>query len=512
MSLRTLAHRVERTYMRLRDGRERRSDDLVAKPPWRPRPIRTSVLLVVFVLILLGGWWYYYLQMAEIEALRTPGDAHADLEIAKMRLETVRATLTVAAGIGAASALVLSFRRQQHDEFHSTQQRITELRIQAVDQLSSEDPTVRIGGLYNLKRLGEQHEELRQLVLDEICAYLRRPFDAAASPPTDPEREVRNFAQDILQVRLKRKLGRRNYWKHDRLNLRGASLRLADFKGCRLRHADFTGARFRGTAGFDGASFEGLTWFTDVVFEGRAAFSRAVFNGQVDFQEAVFGGDADFERAAFNEPAWFERTTFRESLDCSMAEFRDQLEFTGATVMGTADFEGAVFDGFTLFSESSFEDNASFLLARFGGTVVFHEVEFRDHADFQTASFESWALFKRTTFHERADFERSTFKDLTVFRESAWKSGASFILTHFNATADFERAAFHGGVSLNGALFRSLLHDQTLPGGYRPVETSRGFRFLWTVKRDGSEPLIPRSRGARSASSASPGEPATSFG
>lgn len=497
MAFRDLSHRLQRALMRREGALSRRSEDPVPKPPWRPRPIRTWVLLVVFALILLGGWWYYDLQMAEIEALRAPGDAQADLEIAKMRLETVRATLTVAAGIGAASALVLSFRRQQHDEFHSTQQRITELRIQAVEQLSSVNATIRVGGLYNLKRLGEQHEELRQLVLDEICAYLRRPFDAATSPPSDPEREVRNFAQEILQVRLKRKLNRRNYWKHDRLNLRGASLGLTDFSGCRFRNVDFTGARFRGTANFQNASFEGLTWFTGVVFEGRASFSGATFDDQTDFGEAVFRAEADLGRAAFAGTAWFEKARFAESLDCSRAAFRKHLEFAEVVVDGNADFSGTVFQSFTNFNRSSFAGAADFLLARFEDATLFDEVAFEGGADFETVSFANWTSFERSTFRESVSFDASVFKDGTVFRESVWHSRASFLMVHFNATVDFERSAFLDDVALNGALFRRMLHDQTLPGRYRPVEIAKGFRILWTVKRDGSEPVVPQRRPER---------------
>jgi hypothetical protein len=183
MPLRPLVHWFLRFLLRRESAIDIHPSGNVPKQPWRPRPIRSWVLLAVFGLILIGGWCYYELQMAEIESVRTSGDAQADLEIAKMRLDTVRATLTVAAGIGAASALVLSFRRQQHDEYHSTQQRITELRMQAVEQLSSTDHTIRRGGLYNLERLGEQNEGLRQLVLDEICSYLRRPFDPEKAPP-----------------------------------------------------------------------------------------------------------------------------------------------------------------------------------------------------------------------------------------------------------------------------------------------------------------------------------------
>jgi uncharacterized protein YjbI with pentapeptide repeats len=490
MRLRPLVHWIRRA-LRRRDAVRTRRSPRVPKPPWRPRPIRSWVLLAVFGLILIGGWCYYELQMAEIESVRTSGDAQADLEIAKMRLDTVRATLTVAAGIGAASALVLSFRRQQHDEFHSTQQRITELRMQAVEQLSSSDHTIRRSGLYNLERLGEQHEELRQLVLDEICSYLRRPFDAEATSDFDPEREVRAFAMEILERRLKRKLGPRNYWNHSRLDLEAAVLTNIDFSDCLLRNADFSGVRFRGASTFHRAVFEGRTWFDKAVFEGAAMFPRAVFGGQAVFDEAVFRSGADFSRARFSRPTTFKQTRFDEDLDCTLADFQ-HFDFTEALVEGGANFGGAVFHGYTDFSQSAFKRWADFELASFEDDVFFSEVEFGGVVDFTDVCF-GWANFERTTFQYVAVFDQAIFRGHTLFREVVCVEGASFRGAQFYKAVAFDRSAFLGDVLMSGALFRSLLCDQALPGNYRPVEPrGGGILRYWTARApDGSEPSAP---------------------
>ncbi|MFG3342360.1 pentapeptide repeat-containing protein [Glycomyces sp. NPDC048151] len=429
--------------------------------------------------------------MAEIESLSTAGDAQADLEIAKMRLDTVRATLTVAAGIGAASALVLSFRRQQHDEFHSTQQRITELRMQAVEQLSSSDHTIRRGGLYNLERLGEQHEELRQLVLDEICSYLRRPFAPDGASSNDPEREVRAFAMEILGRRLKLKLGPRNYWRHTRLDLENAVLISPDFSECRLQNADFTGARILGYAFFQGTSFENRAWFDHVRFEGPAEFQRTKFYGAVDFEETVFSGSADFSRAMLLGPVSFERARFAEGIGWARTQC-SQIRFTEVLVEGDANFEGAVFIFRTDFARSVFTGRADFELAKFAELALFTEAEFGDSANFTDADFD-WVVFERATFRADAAFDQAVFRGLAVFRETVCTAGASFREAYFNDAVDFARSAFLGDVLLSGALFRKMLFDQSLPGNYRPV-APRGNRELryWTVKElDLSEPSVP---------------------
>jgi uncharacterized protein YjbI with pentapeptide repeats len=491
MSLRSLVHWFLRFLLRRESAIDIHPSENVPKQPWRPRPIRSWVLLVVFGLILIGGWCYYELQMTEIESLRTAGDTQADLEIAKMRLDTVRATLTVAAGIGAASALVLSFRRQQHDEYHSTQQRITELRMQAVEQLSSSDYTIKRSGLSNLERLGAQHEELRQQVLDEICSYLRSPFDAEASSTSDPEREVRALALEILQRRLNRRLGSRDYWSHTRLNLEGAVLTSVDFSDCRLQNSDFTGARFRSDADFHRASFEGQTRFSRAEFEGSAEFSRVSFGGEANFEEAMFRSDAAFRRATFNGTASFERSMVAEEIDCSLAEFQ-RLLLTEAIVAGDAIFEGTVFHSYSGFALTVFRNRADFELARFEGPATFKEAEFSGEVGFMDVGFD-WVDFERSAFLSDAVFDQSMFQGHTVFREAAFMARASFREVHFHEAVEFERSAFLRDVLLSGARFRKLLCDQSLPGNYRAVEP-RGRKFLhhWTVRQhDGSEPSAP---------------------
>jgi hypothetical protein len=70
----------------------------------------------------------------------------------------------------------------------------------------------------------------------------------------------------------------------------------------------------------------------------------------------------------------------------------------------------------------------------------------------------------------------------------------SFLDTHFHGAVEFERSAFLGEVVLRGALLRSLLFDQSLPGGYRLVVPPHARRFLyWTVIQieDESESSAP---------------------
>src|SRR5690606_34303353 len=125
--------------------------------------------------------------------------AAAELEIGRLRAEARRNALALGAGLAALAALALAVRRQYHHEQTTVktqedalQRRITDARVRAVEQLGSDNPAVRIGGLHNLERIGQLHPELRQVVLDEICSYLRLPYtspDAKSKPERLPDRQ-----------------------------------------------------------------------------------------------------------------------------------------------------------------------------------------------------------------------------------------------------------------------------------------------------------------------------------
>lgn len=441
----------------------RRRLEAMPKTPWVPRPIRTWLLPFALVAIAVGGWLYFDLQMAAIDAVQLPDDGQAELEVTRMRLETIRNTLTVAAGLGGAAALVLSFRRQQHDEYHSTQQRISELRIQAVEQLSSPSPTVRIGGLHNLERLGVQHEDLRQVILDEICSYLRQPF--APTEPNDPEREVRRFAQEILERRLRRGLGRRQYWSHERIDLEGARLFDAKFHLCHLHNVSFRQARFEGIANFGWASFSGFALFNEASFDDMALFIGADFDDHTEFN----------------------KTSFNKILICSDAAFRQGVQFDGASFAEGASFEGTVFSGGARFRAATFHPGCNFRDTLFLGDADFKGASF-GNASFIQSEFRNKANFTHASFQGEADFWNLRCHGMTAFDEAVFGSEARFWAADFRELTSFEQTRFATAPDFADAVMRKMMNPHTVPAGWQPEIERRGLRWRWKLTSAEAEP------------------------
>jgi uncharacterized protein YjbI with pentapeptide repeats len=246
------------------------------------------------------------------------------------------------------------------------------LYTKSVEQLGSEKAPVRLGGLYALERLAQDHFEQRQTIVNVLCAYLRMPYTLPGEPPVDDtddklitahreraqEREVRLAAQRILGHHLRPGDDRDNpaetFWVDIDLDLTGATLIDLDLDRCTTRRALFVRATFTGMALFDRATFTGLAGFADATFTGSANFRSATFTGIVLFDQATFTSIAKFDQATFTSHACFERVTFTGSAGFHGVTFTQHADFGGAALPSTrfggrgtpspwTDFSGARF-------------------------------------------------------------------------------------------------------------------------------------------------------------------------
>ncbi|MEV0646611.1 pentapeptide repeat-containing protein [Phytomonospora sp. NPDC050363] len=325
--------------------------------------------------------------------------------------------------------------------------RVTELYLKAVDQFGSDEPAVRLGGVHALDRLGREHPEHRQVIVNLWCSYLRmtnpQPTNPGPNDAPEPPREttvsseeqhVQTTIAELLTARLRdpRPHAERNpritpppvtptFWGPLDIDLSNTRLPAVDLSDCWIATATFTNttfttdARFRGTvftddagfggavftgyAGFGGAIFTDGVWFGGAVFTGYAGFDGAVFTGGASFAEAVFIGRAGFVEAVFTGGAWFGSAVFTDDAAFggtvvtgrtwfNAAVFTGHAWFVGATFTGRADFSGAVFTGGAGFIGAVFTGGAGFGGAMFTGRAAgFGEAIFTDDAGFDTAVF-----------------------------------------------------------------------------------------------------------------------------
>ncbi|GAB3153719.1 pentapeptide repeat-containing protein [Amycolatopsis stemonae] len=272
---------------------------------------------------------------------------------APVRIDAVKTAFGVGAGAGGVFALWLATRRQRTLELQLAEttrvagvterdleeRRVTELYTKAVEQLGSDKPPVRLGGLYALERLGQDNPKQRQTIVNVLCAYLRMPFDGPpaglrgttarrlAEDPDAGETLVRLAAQDLLKAHLTHDAA--GYWPGMSLDLQRATL--VDFRlsGCSVEAADFSRAKFVGAVHIRGTTFARRTGFYGTEFTALANFDRTVFAEGAFFTRAHFGGDAVFTRTRSGG-----RFEFANAVFDGEAEFEDGehagLELAGA--------------------------------------------------------------------------------------------------------------------------------------------------------------------------------------
>jgi hypothetical protein len=302
---------------------------------------------------------------------------------ATLQIDAIKYGLGIFAASGAAAALLLSIRRQQHlenaqahTELDAAERRVTDLYTKAVEQLGSADAAVRLGGLYALERVAQNTAGQRQTIVNVLCAYLRMPYappaaiepeqrrtslsDLPLSPPgrapiggRDPHQElqVRLTAQRILTGHLVSDA--ESFWSGVDLDLTGATLVDWDMRRGRARHARFERTIFSGDASFieagiadarfTSATFARNAWFDGSTFDDAALFDTVTFSGIASFELATFTADALFREVTFADASGFDRAAFGHDAVFSGAVFDGETSFQKTSVAGEAWFDEAVF-------------------------------------------------------------------------------------------------------------------------------------------------------------------------
>jgi hypothetical protein len=227
----------------------------------------------------------------------------------------------------------------RHVRADAIARQITDLSSKASEQLGSDKAAVRLGGITDLERLAGSYPDLRQTVIDRLCAYLRGPYtppvgildsersqsgDVAESvdPEVDAERrlelDVRRMAQKVLLRHLRWPVHEEDrpadYWEALDIDLSGAVLVEFDLSQCRIQEFTASGTVFHGPATFDGARFETGARMAWARFKGLVTFTGTHFNSTAMFHGAQFFLAAGFEDT-FIDRAIFDRALFAQKLE-----------------------------------------------------------------------------------------------------------------------------------------------------------------------------------------------------
>ena len=286
----------------------------------------------------------------------------------------------------------------------------------AIEQLSNDKASIRLGGVYTLVGLVDEWladdktipnvEERRkegQVIINNLCAYIRSPFllaehaeqldapyakDLQKNFGGDIEKfneDKQYFAQEKAALEEERQV-RQSIIKEMREHL---SINYSKSGPWSDLDYDFSDAHFFYPVNFNDSYFgTSIVNFSGATFTQGADFSWVTFAQEADFSGATFTQDADFIGATFTQDADFSETTFTRRADFSSTTFTQDADFSETTFTGYADFSETTFTGYADFSGATFTQDAGFIGVTFAQDADFSETTFTGYADF------SWVIFK----------------------------------------------------------------------------------------------------------------------
>ncbi|WP_060889110.1 pentapeptide repeat-containing protein [Streptomyces scabiei] len=348
--------------------------------------------------------------------------------------------------------------------------RLTDRYATAVEQISNDDPVVRLQGVWNLTDLADAWGELRQTCIDALCSYLRTPYQPDPAKPgyRDGERAVRRTIIQVVREHLQDPDDPIS-WCTNNFAFIGANFDDADLCGSTFKGTvDFEGATFSGNVRFSEATFNGMTGFRHTTLSGTIDYNNATFNSTVvDFENATFSGTVRFSEATFNSTAGFRHTTLSS----------DAVDYNNATFNSTVDFENATFSGTVRFSEATFNSTAGFRHTTLSGTIDYNNATFNSTVDFEDATFSGTVRFSEATFNSTAGFRHTTLSGTIDYNNA----------TFAGAMIDFEGASFDSGIArFRGADFRGVVWFRSAKFSDGSVDFRHAVLHNGTLKIEGA--------------------------
>ena len=321
----------------------------------------------------------------------------------------------------------------------------------AIEQLSNDKASIRLGGVYTLVGLVDEWladektipniEERRkegQVIINNLCAYIRSPFllaERAEQLDEDYTKDLQNdfdgdkekfsadkrsFAQEKAALEEERQI-RQSIIKEMREHLHNYeelspwSCFDYDFSNAHFFYfTDFTRSRFDGSLNFTGAKFTQNTDFFGAKFTRYANFSGVEFTQNTNFSGVEFTQNTNFSRAKFTRYANFFGAKFTQNTDFFGAKFTQNTDFFGAKFTGFASFSGAKFTGYANFSGAKFTRYADFSETTFQSKPIF--------------TLDNKARFSCKVAPEDYNFKVSHISSYKIETEEQEHNGVKFII------------------------------------------------------------------------------------
>ena len=267
----------------------------------------------------------------------------------------------------------------------------------AIEQLSSDKASIRLGGAYTLvglvdewladeKTIPDLKERCKegQVIINTLCSYIRSPFLLAERAKQLDEPYAKDLQKDFDGDKEKFDADKQTFKQH-KANLEEErqvrqsiiqEIHIRTYNSSYLNNSKISWSIFN----YD---------FSDTYFFYFVNFTNSIFDISPNFYGATFVWGADFSRATFKN-ANFSQAIFLWGVDFSRATFKN-ANFSQATFARGASFAQATFTADSLITSS----NINFSQATFTGGADFSQATFACGIDFSQAIFQNSPIFTK---------------------------------------------------------------------------------------------------------------------
>ena len=240
------------------------------------------VLLVVLVIVFVGVLSFEYVE-THTSKLLDLSSKNETLKFLGIGMGGVLIALQALMSYKRAKAMEKTAEAQadaakaQADAVSKTEQGQRQDRLKnAIEHLGHESDSVRLGGAYELFHLAEDTEDLRQTVLDILCAHIRRTTgedNYRETHKSKPSEEV----QSLLTLLF---VQEHEVFKVCHINLQGSYLNGADLSMACLKGAVLTKAHLQGVS-LDGAYLQHAR-LTEAHMQGASLIAASMQGASLD--------------------------------------------------------------------------------------------------------------------------------------------------------------------------------------------------------------------------------------
>lgn len=330
----------------------------------------------------------------------------------------------------------------------------------AVEQLADEKATVRLGGIYTLVGLvdewladetlsEEEQQKEGQVIINNLCSYIRSPFPHIDYRQLFEEKEAKN---QISEEQKESFLTKRAQFREEQ-DVRAAIMReivtrlgIRSFDDIEEEITVEEGPWSDFTYDFSRAYFPYKVDFDDSIINSQLIFSGAVFIKNASFINSTFKNYVSFEDVIFEKDSLHTNSIGEHSVTFNLAIFEGFVSFKGSVFEDSVSYAFATFKEAALFKGAIFKSSASFTGSTFEKTTSYTDATFKYRTLFIGANFKYSIYFADTIFEDDAIFDDAIFKHPPSFIRTIFKGSAYFIETIFEESLDFNRVVFYGPV------------------------------------------------------------------